>query len=266
MIDVKSVSSQECPLRITTLSLIPLAVKTLTSISSQIVARDMTLAREQIQVAADSLLRDQGYPQSLLYILRAGGLSTEQIRALPTPSFDENTGEITHDYFLIIRDYFGVDEEMLPSRYHSTSPVRKPGNHLASDPRKWTRDEGVQYFGSGEASSFSRPRSAPPLSQQSMHMHSHFGSPVITPLRRLTYDMPTTPPTTIDGRNLMRANNAARAFTPINRAGRPGHTQPATPPGQGTPRHNMASPADPNAKHSAFVTIWVQVVTLDVPD
>ena len=83
------------------------------NISSQIVARDMTLAREQIQVAADSLLRDQGYPQSLLYILRAGGLSTEQIRALPTPSFDENTGEITHDYFLIIRDYFGVDPRVL---------------------------------------------------------------------------------------------------------------------------------------------------------
>ena len=81
----------------------------------------------------------QGYPQSLLYILRAGGMTYDQIRGLPTPALDPGSGAITDDYFYIIRDHFGVNEEILPSRYQS--PAVKTGNQLLNDPRRWTKDE-----------------------------------------------------------------------------------------------------------------------------
>ena len=52
------------------------------SVTDQTQPRDSIVALEQQQIHDDSQLRVQGYPQSLLYILRAGGLSTNhwQIR------------------------------------------------------------------------------------------------------------------------------------------------------------------------------------------
>ena len=132
------------------------------NVTDQTQPRDSIIALEQQQILDDSQLRVQGYPQSLLYILRAGGLSTDDIRRLPAPSFDPVTGKITDDYFFIIRDYFGVDETVLPSQYHSKSPVRKSGNQFPINPHKWTREEEIRFYGSGEVGQFSRPRSAPP--------------------------------------------------------------------------------------------------------
>ena len=207
------------------------------SVTDQTQPRDSIVALEQQQIHDDSQLRVQGYPQSLLYILRAGGLSTDQIRRLPAPSFDSVTGKITDDYFFIIRDHFGVDETVLPSQYHSTSPVRKPGNHFPINPHKWTREEEIRFYGSGEVSEFSRPRSAPPYSNSPSHLAARFGSPVFSPARRLSYDLAPTPPSTVSGSRIRsaRLNENSRSFTPIrtDSSTSPGIPLSANPTGQG---------------------------------
>ena len=132
---------------------------------------------DEAQACEDQLLRSYGYPQHLIYSLRAAGLDFSSIQALPKPAPATSAGTpLSDEYWRELRDK-GVPTSALPARFQDASRISANEADLRS------------Y--SSLVSSFS-PRPAPASAAASAHSSIYrFGSPVR--MRPLTDTSPLRP-------------------------------------------------------------------------
>ena len=149
-------------------------------------------------IEQDKDLRDHGYPQSLICLLRAGGVTYDAIRNLPAPAYDE-VGTVSDEYFVMIRDHFNIPTQALPISMRSP-PLSGNNSVTASTVSMPTgRDLDLRVYGSQVVHTFNTPsKSGSYRAHPDLSFSQKFGSPVRALPSFGTSPLVVTPPNTVN--------------------------------------------------------------------